>query len=65
MKVAALAAFLLFGYVADLFAKHDAQGDLGAASILIGYTVAAVVAALVLGYTAWRFDAERKWRSAR
>lgn len=65
MKVAALAAFLLLGYVADLFAKHDAQGDLGYGQILIGYAVAAVVAAVVLGYTAYRFEKEREWRRSR
>ena len=63
MKLAALTAFLLFGYVSDLFARHDAQGDLGAGSILLGYALAAVIAAVVLGYTAWRWELDRKRRA--
>ena len=65
MKVAALGAFLLATFVSELFARHDAQGDLGAGSIILGYGFAAIVAAVVLGYTAFRFEKEREWRRSR
>ena len=63
MKLAALTALLLSGYISDLFARHRAQGDLGIGGIFVGYGVAVFVAVLVFGYSAWRWEADRKRRA--